>query len=147
MSGGGIIRGRGVTILAWVSMGFAVGGGTALASTFAGGAIARVVGIFPDWVAATMFGLGVLGLLLDLANDGIPNQLAIWMGILLPSIARAVPGRLGVTVTDVSREILGYVNQFVAEWVGTSSAIGVAATAVGISLLVARRVVRKSAGY
>lgn len=140
---GGFIRGRGILILAWISMIFAVAGGAALAATFVGGIISGIVGIFPGWIAVVAFALGVVALVIDLANDGTPNRLAIWMGILLPSIARAVPGKLSATVTQFSRQLLDYINQSLGEWVGTTSTIGVAIAAVGISLLVGRRVIAK----
>lgn len=142
---GGFINGRGVLILAWISFAFAVAGGAALAGTFVGGIVSGVVRFFPGWVSVVAFGLGVVGLVIDLANDGIPNRLAIWMGILLPSFARAVPGKLSGVVTQFSHQLLGYINQSMGEWVGTTSTIGVAVAAVGISLLVARRVVNKGA--
>jgi hypothetical protein len=145
MRGGGFdfLRGRGTLILAWISYGLAVAGGASVAATFVGGLISGFVGLFPGWVAIVVFLAGFVAMVIDLLVDGVPNRLAIWMGIVLPSLARAVPGKLSQTVTDLSGQLLGQINQWLGVWLGTTSSLGVAAAAVVASLLVARRVVAK----
>lgn len=137
------VRERGTLILAWISWFMAAAGGSAIAATFIGGAISGTIGIFPAWIATVAFGVGVVAMALDMVLDGIPNRLAIWMAITLPSVARAVPGRLSAEVTHISQQILAAINQWLGVWVGTTSTIGVAAAAVGIALLMARRVIAK----
>lgn len=147
MRGGGggfnILRGRGTLILAWISWVVAVAGGAAIAVTFIGGLVAGAIGILPSWIAIVAFTLGVVGMILDLVVDGVPNRLAIWMAILLPSVARSVPGKLGASVTHASGQIFSSMNHSLGAWVGTTSTLAVAASLVGIALLVARRVVAK----
>lgn len=147
MRGGGFggTREKGITALAWISYALAVAGGAAAAATFVGGFVAGVVRFFPGWVAVAAFGAGFIAMAVDLFVDGTPNRLAIWMGILLPSVARAVPGRLGQTVTAVSNQVLAQINHVLGEWLGATSAFGVAVFAVAAALLVARRVVHKGA--
>jgi hypothetical protein len=139
----GFGREKGIQALAWISYGLAVVGGAAISATFLGGWISGIIGIFPGWLAIVMFVGGFIAMAVDLFVDGTPNRLAIWTGILLPSVARAVPGKLSDTVTQVSGQALAQVNQSLGVWVGTSSSLGLAAAAVVASLLVARRVVAK----
>lgn len=146
MRGGGgfnFLRGRGTLVLAWISWGLALGGGSAIASTFIGRLIGGFVGIFPGWVAVLLFTLGAVGMFIDLLVDGVPNRLAIWMAIVLPSVARAVPGKLSATFTNLSSSLLSAINQWLGEWVGTTATLGVAVATVGVALLIARRVVAK----
>lgn len=140
---GGFGREKGIQALAWISYGLAVAGGAAIAGTFLGGWISGLIGFLPGWVATVAFVAGFIAMAVDLFVDGIPNRLAIWMGILLPSIARAVPGKLSDTVTHLSGALLSQINASLGVWLGVSSSLGMAAAAVVASLLVARRVVTK----
>jgi hypothetical protein len=142
-TGGGFNKEKGIKALAWISYGLAVVGGAALAATFLGGWISGLVGIFPNWVAIVAFVGAFVAMAVDLFVDGIPNQMALYTAIALPSLARAVDGRLSDTVTQVSGQALAQVNNSLGVWLGTSSALAVAAVAVVASLLVARRVVAK----
>jgi hypothetical protein len=142
MRGGGN-KEKGIKALAWISYGFAVVGGAAVASTFVGDWISGFVGIFPGWVAIVAFVGAFVAMAIDLFVDGIPNQAALYSAIALPSLARAVPGKLSTTVTDLSTKALTQVNSSLGAWLGTSSALGVAVAAVVVSLLMARRVIAK----
>lgn len=140
------MRGNGVTVLAWISEAAALVGGAALMTTFAGGWIAALVGLFPGWVASAALGIGVLAGGLDMALDGIPNRLAIWMSILLPSMALAVGGKLGATVRDVAHSISAAANQEMGSWLGQKSTVAIAAFGITAALLMAKRVIRKGGG-
>lgn len=139
----GMFREKGTRALAWISYGLAVIGGAALTATFVGDWISGLLGIFPGWVAIVGFTAGFVVMVVDLLVDGIPNRLALYTAITLPSLARAVPGRLSDSVTDLSTSALTQVNQALGVWLGTSSALGLAFATVVASLLVARRVVAK----
>lgn len=143
MRGGGFAREKGILALAWISYGLAVAGGAAITATFAGSIIAGFVGFFPDWVAIVGFLAGFVVMVIDLIVDGTPNRAAVGIAIVLPSVARAVPGKLSETVTNLSNAILAQINEALGVWLGTTSALGIAAAAVVASLLVARRVVAK----
>lgn len=143
VSGGG--AGKGARPLAWVSFGAALVGGSALAATFVGSWISGIVGLFPDWIASALFGVGLIAMGIDLAIDRVPNRLAIWMAILLPSIARAVNGKLGAAVRDVAGQVSSSANAQIGAWLGNSSVVAIAAFGIAIALLVAKRVVRKGA--
>lgn len=134
---------KGILALAWISFVLAVGGGAAAAATFIGGMVAGFIGFFPGWVASLVLFVGFVAMVIDLLIDGIPNKLAIGMAIALPSVARAVPGKLGQTVTGLSNQLLNAINQLLGEWLGTTSALAVAASAIIAALLVARRVIVK----
>lgn len=143
-SGGGFNKERGIKALAWISFVLAASGGAAVAGTFLGDWISGLLGFFPDWLGILVLVGGFVAMAIDLFVDGIPNQIALYTAMTLPSIARAVPGKLGATVTDLSHQLLASVNNALGEWLGTSSAIGMAMVCVTVSLLMARRVIAKS---
>ncbi len=143
--GAGVGTGKGTRALAWISYGLAVVGGSALMATDPGSWIAATIGVFPQWVAVFLFGAGLVGMCLDLFLDRIPNRLAVWMAILLPSSARAVHGQLGADVRDVATHISGAADARLSAWIGQSSLLAIAAFCVAVALLMARRVVRKGA--
>jgi hypothetical protein len=140
---GGLNKEKGRKALAWISFGLAVIAGAAIVATFVGGFIAGLVGWFPSWVAIAAFAGAFVAMAIDLFVDGEPNQVALYSAMALPSLARAVPGRLSDTVTQMSGQALSQVNKSLGEWLGTSSAVGVAIACVVVSLLMARRVVAK----
>lgn len=133
----------GTLVLAWLSWLLSAAGGAAAAGTFVGGMIAAALGWFPSWVAAGLLGVGVVAMLLDMFLDLTPNMLAIWCGILLPSVARGVDGRLGAEVTDLAGRLRGQLNAWTADWLGPAPAIALAAFGIGAALLMARRVIKR----
>lgn len=141
--GGGFNKEKGRKILAWVSFGFALVGGTAAAATFIGDLIDGLFGFFPGWVAGLALAALVVGTALDLFNDGEPNRFAVYAAMALPSLARTSPGRLGQSVTNLSHAALDGVNGFLGSWLGVTSALGTAAACVVVAMLMARRVVTK----
>lgn len=145
VSGGGGASGKGRNVLSWISLGAGLIGGSALAATFVGALIAGFVGLFPAWIASGLFAVGLIALVLDCALDRTPNRLAIWMAILLPSIARAIDGKLGQAVRDLAGRVSDAANAQIGAWLGDSSVVAIAAFGVAVALLVAKRVVRKGA--
>lgn len=142
--GGGFNKEKGIKALAWISFVLAAVGGAALAGTFLGDWISALLGFFPDWVGILVLTGAFVALAIDLFVDGIPNQVALYTAMSLPAVARAVPGRLGDTVTDLSRQLLASLNGALGEWLGTTSTVGLAVVSVAVSLLMARRVIAKS---
>lgn len=141
--GGGFNKEKGIKALAWISFVLAAVGGAALAGTFLGGWVAGILGFFPDWVGILALTGAFVALAIDLFVDGIPNQVALYTAMTLPALGRSVPGRLGDTVTDMSQQLLASLNGALGEWLGTTSTVGLAVVSVAVSLLMARRVVRK----
>lgn len=139
----GNVRQKGVLALAWISYALAVVGGAFLTATFVGSWIVGLVGWFPGWVAAVAFAGALIAMVVDLWVDGEPNRLALWMAMVIPSLAMAVPGRLGESVRDVSDEIRSAVTSGMTEWLGTSSVYAIAFASVVVAMLIARRVVTK----
>jgi hypothetical protein len=142
--GGGFNKEKGIKALAWISFTLAAVGGAALASTFIGTWTAALLGVFPSWVGILIVAGGFVAMAIDLFVDGIPNQVALYTAIGLPVVARSVPGRLGDTVTDLSGRLLGSLQGALGDWLGTSSALGMAVVSVVVSLLMARRVIAKT---
>ena len=142
---GGFNKEKGIKALAWISYGLAVVSGAATVTTFLGGWITGIVGWFPGWVAAIATAGLVIGMGIDLFIDGIPNQVALYSAMVIPSLARAVPGRLGDTVGELATSLRDSVNASLSTWLGVTSSVGVAIGCAAISLLMARRVIAKGA--
>ncbi|MEO3930933.1 hypothetical protein ABGB07_44890 [Micromonosporaceae bacterium B7E4] len=140
-------RQKGTTALAWASFGVAIVGGTFAAGMWIGEVIRTLLDALPwPWVPALLLLIAVVGVGIDLFVDGAPNQVAIYGGILTPSIATAADGKLGNSISDWTADLVNWLNGSLVEWLGTGSAVGLALACIICSLLMARRVVRKSAG-
>jgi hypothetical protein len=133
----------GVYVLAWLSWFMSAAGGAGLAGTFVGGMIANALGWLPAWVSALALFVGVVSMLLDMFLDMIPNRLALACAALLPSLARAVPGRLGDEVTHFAGIFRSHLDSWTADWLGPAPAIGLALFGIIGSQLMARRVIAK----
>lgn len=141
------LKSKGTKGLAWLSFGFAVIGGAFAAETFIGDAIETVLQWLPwEWVAVLLLVVAILGTVIDAFIDGIPNYFAVTAAILAPSIATAVDGKLGESVSSWANSAQGWVNEALTEWTGTQSAIGLSLACIVASLLMARRVMEKSSG-
>ena len=141
---GGINKEKGIKALAWISYGLAAIAGAAVVTTFLGGWISGLVGLFPGWVAAVATAGLVVAMGIDLFIDGIPNQVALYSAMVIPSLARAVPGKLGDTVGALAQSLRDSVNSSLSTWLGVSSSISVAIGCAVVSLLMARRVIQKA---
>jgi hypothetical protein len=141
MAGGNKEKGR--KILAWISFGFALVAGTASAATFLGTWTRGLLGAFPTWVPALLLVAAVVAMAIDIFNDGEPNQMAVYCALALPSLARSASGQLSSNVTSLSAQLTGTVNGGLSAWLGVTSELAVAAICATISLLMARRVIRK----
>lgn len=140
-------RQKGVTGLAWASMIIATVGGTFAAGMWIGDVIRTILDASPwSWVPDVLLLVAVVGIGIDMLLDGVPNQVAIAGGILTPSIASAAFGKLGAIVTEWTRSLVGWLDAALVEWLGTQSSVGLALACIVCALLMARRVVRKSAG-
>lgn len=140
---GGNWKDKAIKGLAWASFVLAVIAGAALTDTFIGGTVAGGIGWLPNWVAILLLIAGAVAAAVDLFVDGVPNRTAIGIAIALPSVARAVPGRLSDQVTGLSRQMLDHANSGgLGAWVGTTSALGLAVAVAAAAWIIARRTVR-----
>jgi hypothetical protein len=140
---GGLNKEKGIRALAWVSFGLAVVAGAALTDTFVGGWISAVFAFAPGWLATVTFvGVAVMTAV-DLVVDGIPNQIALYAAMSLPSMAMGLPGRLAGTVTDLSQKAAAQTNDALGQWLGGTSSYVLAGACAVAALLVARRVIAK----
>lgn len=136
---------KGILTLAWISQILAVAGGVGVAATFLGDWISGLIGFFPDWLGPLLLFAAVVAWILDLLVDGIPNRLAIWCALLIPTLARSVNGTLGQRVTEISGRLADTINAELGAWLGTTSVLSIALAASLAALLVARRVISKGA--
>lgn len=133
-------RSKGVRVLAWMSMGAALVGGPLIAGMFLGDGIDAVLSAIPwSWVAPVLLGIMFVVFVVDLLVDWEPNRKAIWMLLLGPSVARAVPGGLGDDITRWSGAALDAVAGPLREWLGTGSPVALALFVSIAAVLMARR--------
>jgi small neutral amino acid transporter SnatA (MarC family) len=139
----GFNKEKGRKALAWISFGFALVAGTAMAASPVGGWIRSLLGMAPGWVAALLLAAAVVSMAVDVFVDGEPNQLALYCILALPTLARATTGKLSANVTQASSSATASVNGGVHSWLGVSSTLGTFVICTVIALLMARRVIRK----
>lgn len=138
------VKQKGVKVLAWVSFGVAVVGGTLATQTFLGRAVQTILGALPwNWMPPVLLAVAFVAAAIDIFIDGEPNQAAIWAALLLPTVAASVPGRLGSWVSTWCGRLLGAIDGWLHAWI-TDSSTGLALACIGIALVMARRVVRKN---
>lgn len=138
------VRKKTVPIMAWVSFGTAVCGGVLAAGMWIGEAMHAILSPIPwPWLPA----VATLGLLVaivrDFLMDGEPNKVAVYGAIALPSLAAGAAGKLGDSIRDWASAILGWVNSWGPEWLGTSSGVGLALAFIVTAILLAQRTVKK----
>ena len=139
-----VVKQKGTTVLAWISLAMALTGGTIAVETLIGQCIQFVLGALPwTWIPSVLLAVAIIGLAIDLFIDMIPNQTAIWSALTIPSIAASVDGKLGVTISRWCGELLSSINDSLSEWV-TNSATGLAVSCIGGALIMAKRVVKKN---
>lgn len=136
---------KGKNGLAWISYGSGAVGGSALASTFVGGWIGDLCALASKFTTVLVV-LMLVGMFVDLLIDRTPNRLAVWVSILLPSMAQGVDGQVGAGIRSVATGITQHAQALTTEWFGIASMLGLAALGISIALLVARRVVKKGGG-
>ncbi|MFE9955818.1 hypothetical protein [Micromonospora sp. NPDC005299] len=141
------IQQKGVKTLAWFSLGIAAVGGTAAAGTFLGDWIEKAADKLPwHWVPVLVLLILAVTTAIDLLVDMTPNNAAVYSVIAMPSVAGAAPGKLGDTIGGWFDGLMGWVNDGLVQWLGTDSAVGLAIACIVGALLMARRVIKKSAG-
>ncbi len=141
-------------VLAYTSFFLGMAAGSLLAGTaiaglvrFAAGVIDGIVNavlnlIVPvpsGWVPLFLLVGAVVAICMDIFNDGIPNRVALCMAMLAPSLATAVPGGIGAAVQAWWGRVLSWMDGPLGQWLGTTTGLGLAATAALVAWLVARR--------
>lgn len=150
------VRERGTTVLAWLSFLIAFTGGAYASAMFLGSIVRTLIGWVPNsigpvtdigvWLPGLLLLAAVIGTGIDIFLDGVPNQFAVYSAIAAPTLASAVGGKLGDNVTKWAHTMQGHVGSGVVEWTGTASTVGLAILCIAASLLMAKRVIKKSAG-
>jgi hypothetical protein len=124
---------------AWASYIAAVVGGAALAAVPPGRWIGSGVGLLPGWVSV-VFVVGPLAVMIyDVVNDLIPNQPAVLIAILGPSITNALPGEAAGKASDLADKVAAALNPTTSAWLGSGSAAVIAAGCITLALVWARK--------
>jgi hypothetical protein len=134
--------------LAWASYVLGIAAGSLLASTFFGGILDTIFGALPwDWAAPAVLLLLFVFVAVDLLSDFIPNRLALYCTMAMPSVGRSVDGKLGDNIESWAGQVRSALEGDFASWLGTASALGLAVAASGAAWIVARRTMAaKAAG-
>lgn len=132
--------------LAWGSYILSVVAGALLASTFIGGIVDNLLGFIPwDWIPVTILAALFVATGIDLLMDGVPNRVAMYCTMAMPSVARSVNGGLGNSIESWAGAVRGQLQGNLSDLLGTASAIGLAAAAGLCAWIVARRTMRAKA--
>jgi hypothetical protein len=147
------VQEKGTTVLAWLSFFFAVLGGTAGAGMFLGTAVRFSLGLLGElpwaWTSAIpavlLVGLAI-AVFIDLLLDLEPNQTAVYSAIFIPSVASAAPGGFGDRITRWTNDLMGWAGGHLSAELGSGAPTVVAMGCIVAALVMARRVIKKSAG-
>ena len=137
-------RAKASTGLAWASWVSMFVGGTLIQFTPLGNQVANALNGLPE-LARILALLGLtVGMCLDLFKDGIPNQFAVYSMLIIPSLARSTTGKLGAEITNGGLWLANQISPSLREWLGSGSAVTLAACCALLGVLLARRFVSKS---
>lgn len=117
---------------AWASFGLAVIAGAGLAATNPG--LVQVLAV----VAA----LGVL--VMDIVKDRTPNQSAVIVAIVLPSLIAGMNGKLADKIEEGLKHLWDWSAGWLGDWSGVGPTFGAAVVAVTLSVIISRRSMPKS---
>jgi hypothetical protein len=138
------VQQKGIKGLAWTSFAIAVVGGTLAPQMFLGKVIQGFLGLWPwPWIPPVLLAATIVAVAVDIFIDLTPNQAAIWSALTMPTIAASVKGRLGDTVSGWCQQLLDLIDGWLHAWI-TDSSTGLAVACIAASLIMARRVVKKS---
>lgn len=147
MSGYATVRRRGLAGLAWATFAIAIATGALAATTGLGQFVYQLVHAAPwPWLPGVLLLAGVVTTVIDVFNDGQPNQAAVYSVLLIPSLAISTDGALARNVTSWSGDVLAFVDPTMSAWLGTTSSTGLAVAGVVGTLLMSKRVVKKGGG-
>jgi hypothetical protein len=138
------VQQKGIKGLAWASFVIAVVGGTLAPQMFLGKLIQGFLGLWPwPWIPPVLLAATIVAVGIDIFIDLTPNQAAIWSALTMPTIAASVKGKLGDTVSGWCQALLDEIDGWLHTWI-TDSSTGLAIACIAASLIMARRVVKKS---
>lgn len=138
---------KGVPYLAWASFILALTGGTILPGTPFGKAVIRSIDSFAwDWLPAVVFCAGIVGVILDLRRDLIPDRVAVYFAGIAPTVAGAVSGKLADKVTDFGDWVAGWSTGWLVEWSGIVKPAHIAILCMVLAQVIAQRVMRDRKG-
>lgn len=152
-------QGHATTGMRWSCFIAAAFVGAALPETFLSNLINWLIGIVADVLGATINAFGghvtnmptivhdllfvgvLIALLADLIVDLTPNRFALIGAAILPTLAKAVPGKLGQDVTQMADTIMKSATQLCGTWIGSAAPLAIVAISGVIALVLARRVI------
>lgn len=142
----GIIA-KGVPYLAWASFVLALTGGTILPGTPIGKGVIRFIDSFAwDWLPAIAFSAAIVGVLLDLRRDLIPDRVAVYCAALAPTLAGGINGKLAKNVTEFGEWVSSWSLKPLEEWSGIVKPAHIAILCMVLAYVIAKRVMKDRQG-
>jgi len=113
-------------------------GGMMAAGTFIGSIIIWIIHVGPVWLPFPLAAVGVVLLGGDLIRDGIPERLAVYISMALPSVFMSMPeeGKLHQKFAGWIKDVNNKMNDWLGEWIGMTGSKAVM-TVVAFSCLAA----------
>lgn len=127
-------------------------GGLMAAGTFIGSIIIGIIHVGPVWLPFPMAAVGVVFLAGDLIRDGIPERLAVYISMALPSVFMAMPeeGKLHQKFAGWIEDVNNKMTDWLGEWIGMTGSKAVmtvvAFSALAAAVLLCERYARGAKG-
>jgi hypothetical protein len=129
--------------LAWASFLFALTGGALLPGTPVGVDIADFIqSVTWTWLPYVVFSVAIVGTVIDIGRDLIPDRIAVYSAALAPTFAGAIDGKLAEKVEALGRWAAGGIGDPLREWTGLMEPAHVSIAALALAWVIARRVVK-----
>ncbi len=141
----GKVRSVMVPAMAWASFGFSVLGGALAPGMWLGDAFSSVIGVL-GWLTPLAFIVLLAFAVRDFGMDGEPNKLAVYSAMLLPSLAAATPGAIGVWIAQRCQDLVGWASAPLTEALGSGSATVLTLSLLAVSVIFAQRAVKGGKG-
>lgn len=108
-------------LLLWFTLGLSSIGGLAATGMFLSSWITTVVRIGPWWLPYLLIVIGLGCVIGDLARNGIPERLAIYIPMFWPSLFLSIPedAKLREKLTGWITDLNGWLDSNLGEWVGS----------------------------
>lgn len=120
--------------LAWLVQAVAAAGGIAVSDTWIGRTLGWFVNLFPIYTPHILFVAAIFIIGLDWFREGIPERLALYLSLVAPSLAMAIPDdaklheKMAGWITDVNT----WLDTEIGPWVTGPNAKNAVLTIIGL---------------
>lgn len=134
---------QGIPYLAWASFVLALTGGVILPGTPFGETLSDVIrSVTWEWVPPVAFSAGIVGVILDLRHDLIPDRMAVYVAALAPTWAGAITGKLAEKVSEFGEWVSTWTLGPLTEWSGIMNPAQLSILCMVLAYVIAKRVMK-----